>query len=137
MSQREALFTTLIFNEEGQPVETTRVGDDPCYVVPDGDFLRHVDAAEVDRQVLLRIKERLLEMKDAVVEGVMQMTGSDDPFSRAAIEMSLENLERLLEMPPGMANVEDLRLGLWMSGFRVTVNLHGEVVHVELPGLEG
>jgi len=136
MSQREALFAGLVFNEEGQPAQTTRVGDEPCYAIPDGDFLRHVDAVEVDRQVLLRLKEQLLEMKDAVVEGVMQMTGSDDPFSRAAIEMSLENLERLLEMPPGMANIEDLRLGLWMSGFRVVVNVHGEVVRMELPGME-
>jgi len=136
MSQREALFAGLVFNEEGQPAQTTRVGDEPCYAIPDGDFLRHVDAVELDRQVLLRLKERLLEMKDAVVEGVMQMIGSDDPFSRAAIEMSLENLERLLEMPPELANVEDLRLGLWMSGFRVVVNVHGEVARVELPGME-
>lgn len=112
----------------------TRVGDEPCYAIPDGDFLRHVGALEVDRQVIAGLKERLLPMKDVLVEGVMRMTGSEDPFSRAAIEMSLENMERILE--PGAVNVEDLRLAFWMAGLRVVVNVHGEVVRVEVPGLE-
>jgi len=135
MSQREPLFAGLVYNEEGEPVQATEVGGEPFYAIPDGDFLRHVEAVEVDRQVVARIKERLLGMKDAVVEGVMQMIGSDDPFTRAAIEMSLENMERIVELPPD-ANVEDLRLWLWMTGFRVVVNVHGEVVRVELPGVE-
>ena len=134
MSQREPLFAGLVYNEEGQPVETTQVGGEPFYAIPDGDFLRHVEAIEVDRQVVAYLKERILGMKDLVVEGVMQITGSDDLFSRAAIEMSLENMDRMLE--PGAVPTEDLQMGLWMTGFRVVVNVHGEVVHVELPGLE-
>jgi len=136
MSQREPLFAGLVYNEEGQAVEIAQVGDATCYAIPDGDFLRHVEAIEVERQVVHILKERLLEMKDAVVEGTMQMMGSDDLFTRAAIEMSLQNLERILEVDPGAAPLEDMRLGLWMTGFRVVVNVHGEVVRVELPGLE-
>jgi hypothetical protein len=136
MSQREPLFAGLIFNEEGEPVQTTEVGGEPFYAIPDGDFLRHIEAVEVDRQVVAHIKERLLEMKDLVVEGVMRMVGSDDPFTRAAIEKNLENFDRVLEASAGMVNLEDFRLWLWMTGFRVVVNVHGEVVRVEMPGLE-
>lgn len=136
MSPREPLFAGLVYNQEGQPVQTAHVGDEILYAIPDGDFLRHVEAAEVDRQILARIKAHLLSMKDAVVEGAMQLMGSDDPFTRAAIEMSLESLDRLLEAGAEMGRVEDLRLGMWMAGLRAVVDVHGEVTHVELPGVE-
>ena len=134
MTRHEPLFSGLIYNEEGEPVQTTSVGDEACYAIPEDDFLRHIDAIEVDRQIVHHLKERFMAMKDVLIEGMLQMIGSDDPFSRAAVVQGLENMERILEM--GGAVTEDMRLGLWMTGFRVTVNFHGEVVHVELPGLD-
>jgi len=35
-----------------------------------------------------------------------------------------------------VASPEDFRLALWMTGFRVIVNIHGEVVRLEIPGLD-
>lgn len=137
MSAREPFFAGLVYNEEGLPVQTAYVGADACYAIPDGDFLRHVDAVEVDRQVLARIKEYILSIKDLVIDQVMELLGSDDPFSRAAIEMNLQNLEQILDMPPEDVNVAELRTWLWMTGFRVVVDVHGEVVRVEMPGMEG
>jgi hypothetical protein len=134
MSGREPLFSGLIYNEEGEPVQTTQVGGEPFYAIPEGDFLRHIEAIEVDRQIVLYLKERFLEMKDLVVEGAAQMMGADDPFTRAAIVKSIENMESILE--PGVARAEDMQVWLWMTGFRVIVDVHGEVVHVEMPGLE-
>ncbi len=134
MTPREPLFAGLIYNEEGQPAQVAQVGPDICYAIPDGDFLRHVDAIDVDQQVLRHLKERFLPMKDVLVEGVMQMMGADDPFTRAALEKGIENMDQMLE--PGAVNAEDFRLALWMSGFRVIVNIHGEVVRVEIPGLD-
>jgi len=133
---REPFFAGLVYNEEGQPVEVVRVGGESFYAIPDGDFLRHIEAIEVDRRAMVHLKEMLLPMKDALVEGVMQMTGSDDPFSRAAIGMSIENMERVLEAESGLAYTEDVRLWLGVSGFRVVVDVHGEVVRVDLPGME-
>lgn len=132
---REPLFAGLIFNEEGQPVQVAQVGADTCYAIPEGDFLRHVDSIEVDQQVLTQLKERFLPLKEVLVEGAMRMMGTDDPFTRAALEMGLENMDRMLE--PGAVNLEDFRLALWMTGFRIIVNIHGEVVRLEIPGLEG
>lgn len=132
---RRALFADLVFNEEGQPAKAVYVGQTPHYAVPDGDFMRHVEAEYVDRQIVEQIQERILAMRDAVTDGVIHMLGEEDLFTRASIEHAIENMDRILE--PGNVDVDELRTALWMTGFRATVDVHGEVVHLELPGLEG
>jgi hypothetical protein len=132
---RQALFADLIFNEEGQRVNVVAIGDVPHYAVPDGDFLRHVEAEYVDRQIVGLMQERILAMRDAVTEGVIQLLGQEDLFTRASIEHAIENMERILE--PGNVDVDELRTALWMAGFRAVVNVHGDVVHLETPGWEG
>jgi hypothetical protein len=131
---RRALFTDLVFNEEGQPAGVVVIGQVPHYAVPDGDFLRHVEAEYVDRQVVASIQERVLAMRDAVTEGLIHMLGEEDLFTRASIEHAIENMDRILE--PGAVDVDELRTALWMTGFRVTVDVHGDVVHLEMPGWE-
>ena len=131
---RRALFADLVFNEEGQPVKAVYIGDIPHYAVPEGDFLRHVEAEYVDRQVVALMQERILAMGDAVTEGVVHMLGQEDLFTRASIEHAIEHMDRILE--PGNVDVDELRTALWMTGFRVTVNVHGDIVHLEIPGWE-
>ena len=58
--QQRALFADLVFNEEGEPARFVLIGNVGHYAVPDGDFLRHVEAIYVDRQVVAIIKERIL-----------------------------------------------------------------------------
>jgi hypothetical protein len=137
MSQgmRRALFADLVFNEQGQPATAVYIGQVPHYAIPDGDFLRHVEAEYVDRQVVALLQERILGMRDAVTEGVVHMLGQEDPFTRASIQHALEHMDRILE--PGNVDVDELRTALWMTGFRVTVDVHGDVVHLEAPGWEG
>jgi hypothetical protein len=134
-TMRQALFADLVFNEEGQRVKVVDIGDVPHYAVPDGDFLRHVEAEYVDRQIVGLMQERILAMRDAVTEGVIQLLGQEDLFTRASIEHAIENMERILE--PGNVDVDELRTALWMTGFRATVDVHGDVVHLEIPGWEG
>jgi hypothetical protein len=132
---RQALFTDLVFNEEGQPSRVTYIGGVPHYAVLDGDFLRHVDAEYVDRQIVAAIQERILAMRDVVTEGVIHMLGQEDLFTRASIEHAIEHMDRILE--PGNVDVDGLRTALWMTGFRATVDVHGDLVHLEMPGWEG
>jgi hypothetical protein len=73
-------------------------------------------------------------MREAVTEGVIRLLGQEDIFTRASIEYAINNMERILE--PGAVNVDELRTALWMTGFRAVVNVHGEVVQLEMPGLE-
>jgi len=119
---RKALFADLVFSEEGH------------YAVPDGDFMRHVEAERVDRQILELIKERILPMKDAIIEGMIQMIGQEDLFTRPAIESAIENMDRILEADN--VDVDELRAALWMTGFRATVDVHGDVVDLEMPSVE-
>jgi hypothetical protein len=130
-----ALFADLVFNEEEQPAKVVSIGNVPHYAVPDGDFLRHVEAEYVDRQIVKLIQERILAMRDIVTEGVIQMLGEEDLFTRPSIEHAIENMDRILE--PGNVDVDELRTALWMTGFRATVDVHGDVVHVEMPGISG
>jgi hypothetical protein len=132
---KQALFTDLIFNEEGEPVKLIYIGGVPYYGVPDGDFLRHVEAEYVDRQVVAALKERILPMKDVIIEGMIHMLGQENLFTRPAIEQAIENMDRIFEIEN--VDVNELRTALWMTGFRVTVDVHGDVVHVETPGVEG
>lgn len=129
-----ALFADLVFNEEGQPTKVVQIGGVPHYAVPEGDFLRHVEAEYVDRQIVALIQERILAMRDIVTEGVIHMLGQEDLFTRASIEHAIENMDRILEEDD--VDVDELRTALWMTGFRATVNVHGDVVHLELPGWE-
>ncbi|HET91422.1 MAG TPA: hypothetical protein ENN99_11910 [Chloroflexi bacterium] len=131
----QALFADLVFNEEGEGAKVVYIGGEAHYAVPDGDFLRHVEASYVDRQIVEQIQERTVAMSDLVIEGIIQMLGQEDLFTRASIEHAIRNMDRILE--PGVVDVDEFRTALWMTGFRVTVNVHGEVVHLEMPGWEG
>jgi hypothetical protein len=131
---RRALFADLIFNEEEQPAKAIYIGGVPHYAVPDGDFLRHVEAEYVDRQIVALMQEHILAMRDVVTEGVIHMLGQEGLFTRASIEHAIENMDRILE--PGNVDVDELRTALWMTGFRATVDVHGEVVRLDIPGWE-
>ena len=55
---RKAIFENLIFDENEQPVPVSYVGDEPCYVVDDAGFKRHISSEQVDRQVFQFMEER-------------------------------------------------------------------------------
>lgn len=52
---RNALFAGLIFDEFDHPLETAYVGDEPCYVVDEAGFRRHLASEPVDRQVPIKL----------------------------------------------------------------------------------
>ena len=48
----QPLFEGLVYDEDGNPVEVRRVGNEPCYVVYDAwGMAYHIPTAQVDRQV--------------------------------------------------------------------------------------
>ena len=128
-----ALFSGLIYDEAGQLVETTFIGHEPNYVILDGDFRRHVASEEIDRQVIGWIQEQATANKDLVSHQIMGMLGKDDLFTKAMIDSSLVNMEDQV-MQQGIP--EDARTMLGMVGFKIVVNIHGEVVNLDMPGQE-
>jgi hypothetical protein len=128
---RQALFAGLVYDEFERLVETAVIGPDAQYVIDDNGFRRHIDAETVDRQVLSVFLQQLEDNKDLAVEQMLNMMGKDDLFTKAAIDASLRNVNMDEIIAQGIP--EQARNMLGMLGFRITVNLHGEVVKIDQP----
>jgi ABC-type iron transport system FetAB ATPase subunit len=132
---RQAVFGGLVVDEFGRPAEVAYVGDEPCYIVDDAGFRRHISAEQVDRQVLEKIQERIAGHEDILADQAAKMVGAEDIFSRALILTQLKNMDKQLAMLMETGLPEEARAYLGMMGFRVTINLHGEVVDFYQPGM--
>jgi hypothetical protein len=134
---RRALFEGLVVDTEGQAVEAGEVGGEAQYIVMDGGFKFHVPAEGVDRQVLGELREQILANQEAVTEGTMKMLGQDDLFTKAMIDSSLKNMEEHFSRLIEQGLPAEARTYLGMLGFRIVLNYHGEVVHLDQPGMTG
>jgi hypothetical protein len=133
MTQKQALFFNLVFNEADEPAEVITLEGEPHYVILDAGFRRHVEARYIDRQVVVAIREQILSQRELVTKGILQLMGQDDLFTKALIDSSIERLdEKLFE--EGLP--EEARAWLGMLGFKVIVDHHGDVVHLEMPTQE-
>lgn len=134
MSTREQtpLFADLVFNEEGERAHVVSIGGEPFYAVPEDGFLRHVEAAYIDRQIVQALQQRLRDHREIVTDGAIRMLGEETLFTRASINHAIENLDDILE--PGAIDADELRTALWMAGFRAVVDVHGDLVRLETPG---
>ena len=131
----QAVFAGLVFDEEDQLAEVVYIGEEPCYVVNDAGFHRHISSEKVDRQVLEKMNALIEGHEDLISEQTAKMLGQDDPFSRAAITAQLKNIEQQFENLIKTGLPEDVRAYMGMMGFRILINVHGEVLDVEQPGM--
>lgn len=124
-------FEDLVVTEDGAPVAVSYVGATPYYVVDDQGFRRHVEARPIDRAVLEQFLEQLMAHRDEASEAMLRLMGQDDLFAKAAVDATLDNInvEKLLDQ----ALPAEARQWLGMLGFRVVINLHGDLVRVEMP----
>jgi len=132
---RQPLFAGLVLDEFGNVVQTALVGDEPSYVVDDAGFHRHIPAEQVDRQVLGKIAELMKGSEDLISEQTAKMLGQDDVFSRAAIEQQLKNIDKQFDQLMQVGIPEDMRAYLGMMGFKVVIDVHGEVLDIDQPGI--
>ncbi len=131
----EPLFAGLVFDEDDQLAETTYIGSEPCYVVDDNGFKRHIPSADVDRQVLNLMKDGIEGHEDIISEQAAKMTGQDDIFSRAVFLEQLKNIDRQFEQLIEEGLPEDGRAYMGMTGFKIVIDHHGDVVDLEQPGM--
>ncbi len=134
---RNALFGGLVIDENGRPAETAYVGDEPCYVVDDAGFRRHIPSEQIDRAVLGQIAELMKGSEDLVSAQAAKMLGQDDIFTKAMIEQQLKHVDKQFDAVLETGIPEDMRAYLGMLGFKVVINMHGEVLRVEQPGAAG
>lgn len=132
---KQALFGGLVFDEMDRPLETAYVGVDPCYVVDDSGFRHHIPAEQIDRQVLNEIKSLIAGNEDVLSEQTAKMIGSQDPFSKAMIQNQLKNIDQQFDRLFEIGIPEDMRAYLGMTGFKVIVDYHGNMLRVEQPGM--
>ena len=131
---KQPLFAGLVLDEFGKPAESALVGDEPCYVVDDAGFRRHIPSAQVDRQVLDQMAEMMKGSEDILSEQAAKMIGQDDLFTVAAIQQQLKNMDKQFDQLLQVGLPEDMRAYLGMMGFKIIINVHGEVLKVEQPG---
>jgi len=132
---RQPLFAGLVIDEFGNLAESALIGDEPCYVVDDAGFRRHIPAEQVDRQVLGQIAKSMKGSEEYLSEQTAKMLGQEDIFSKAMIEQQLKNIDKQLDQLMQVGIPEDMRAYLGMTGFKIVINMHGEVIRLEQPGI--
>jgi hypothetical protein len=132
MSEK-ALFAGLVVDEEDQLAEVGYVGAEACYVVNDAGFHRHIPAEEVDRQVLELIKTQIEGNEDLLGAETAKMLGQEDLFSAAIIKNQLKNIDKQFDVLLQSGIPEDMRAYMGMMGFKIVINLHGEVLRLDQP----
>ena len=132
---KKPVFEGLVFDENGNPADIAFVGDEPCYVVDDSGFRRHIPSDQVDLQVLKSMKELIQGNEDLLSEQAAKFLGQDDIFSRAMIETQLKQMDQQFDRLLEIGIPEETRTYLGMMGFRIRINVHGDVIDIEQPGI--
>ncbi len=133
---RQPLFTGLIVDEKENPVGTAFVGSEPCYVVDDDGFRRHIPSEQVDRQVLNLMRQQIDGNEGLLSQQAAKMLGTEDIFSTAMLENQLKNIDRQFDALLETGIPEDGRAYMGMLGFKIVINVHGEVVRLDQPAAQ-
>jgi hypothetical protein len=129
----QPVFAGLVVDEAGLSASTAYVGEEPCYVVDDAGFRRHIPSEQVDRQVLEMMRKQISGNEGVLTEQAAKLLGMDDIFSKAMLQNKLKNIEQQFEALLQMGIPEESRAFMGMAGFKVVINVHGEVVRLDQP----
>lgn len=132
---KRALFPGLVFDEQDIPAEVVYVGEEPCYVVDDDGFRRHIPSEQVDRQVLDAMAAQIEGHEDILTDQAAKMLGQDDIFSRAMLLNQFKNIDAQLDQLLETGIPQDALAYLGMLGFKIVIDVHGEVVDLNQPGM--
>ena len=135
MVHKKHMFSGLIVDEFDNPVESAFVGDEAMYVVNDAGFRRHISAEQIDRAVLEIMTSMIEGHEDELSKQAATMLGQDDLFSQAILENQLLNIDQQIDTMLENGIPEEGRAYLGMMGFKIRINLHGELLEVIQPGM--
>jgi hypothetical protein len=133
---KHALFAGLVFDEDDNQVENVYIGQDPCYVVKDHEFKHHILSETIDRQVLDQMREMIEGKEDFISQQAAKMLGQEDIFTYAMIATQLKNMGDQFDKLFETGIPQETRSYLGMMGFKIVVNVHGDVISVNQPGSE-
>lgn len=131
---RTPLFNGLVFDENDNLVASGMIGSEPCYIVDDAGFKRHIPSEQIDKQVLEKFGEQIKGNEEMIADQAAKMSGQDDLFSHAIIENQLKNMEKQFQLILQTGMPEDTKAYLGMMGFKVIIDIHGTIVDIIQPG---
>jgi len=129
----KALFEGLVIDEDGNLATVAYVGEEPCYVVNDAGFRRHIPSEQVDRQVLKLLGEQIEGNEEAISEQTAKMIGQEDIFTRAMLLNQMKQMDKQFDALLETGIPEDARAYMGMMGFKIVIDLHGEIIRVDQP----
>ena len=135
MTHTKHMFAGLIVDEFDNPVETGFVGDEAMYVIDDAGFRRHIEAEKIDRAVMQVMADMIEGHEDELSKQAASMLGQDDIFSQAILENQLLNIDEQIDQMLSQGIPDEGRAYLGMMGFKIRVNLRGELLEVIQPGM--
>jgi hypothetical protein len=118
----QPLFAGLVIDELGHPAESSFIGSEPCYVVDDAGFRRHIPAEQIDRAVLAQMAEMMKGSEEFLSEQTAKMIGQEISSPRPS-----GNQQKLTSnsITHAVASRKIYYLGMMISA---VINYHGEVV---------
>jgi hypothetical protein len=131
---KQALFAGLVVDENDQTVDVAYIGDEPCYVVNDQGFRRHIPSEGVDRQVMQIMREGIEGHEEELGDQAAKMLGQEDIFSRAMIANQIKNIDKQFDALLETGIPEEGRAYMGMIGFRIKIDVHGEIIDIIQPG---
>lgn len=129
-----ALFAGLVFDEDDNQVENVYIGQESCYVVNDHGFKHHILSETIDRQVLDQMREMIEGKEDFISQQAAKMLGQEDIFTYAMIANQLKNMEDQFDKLLETGIPTETRSYMGLMGFKIVVNVHGDVISVNQPG---
>lgn len=129
----EPLFKGLVIDEYDNPVGTALVGIEPCYVINDAGFMKHIPAKPIDMQILESLGDQVEGNEHLIAAQASKMLGQDDLFTHAYLENQLKNMDKQFEQILNMGIPEETRVYMGLMGFKIVLDLHGEVLKIEQP----
>ena len=99
----------------------------------DNGFLRHIPSEQVDRKVLEMMRQQISGNEDMLSQQAAKMLGMDDIFSKAMLENQLKNIDKQFDAILEAGIPEESRAFMGMSGFKIVINVHGEIVRLDQP----
>ncbi len=128
-----ALFSGLIYDENDNPVNFSYVGNEPVYIIDDQGFKRHVSSEYIDRQVWEQLTSNIAGNEKFLADQTAKMLKVNDIFSQAVIENQLKNVSQQFESMQTIGIPADNKSYLEMMGFKIVVNIHGDVIRLDQP----
>ena len=131
----DPLFKGLVVDENDRVVQTGMIGSEPCYIIDDAGFMRHVPSEQIDLEVLAKLGDQIKGNEEMIADEAAKMSGQDDLFSHAIIENQLKNMDKQFSLILQTGLPEDTRAYLGMMGFKVVIDIHGNIVDIIQPGM--